>query len=664
MDADILDIVAQRGGRARSACDLCRHKKIRCDGEKPACENCHFAGVTCTFTVTGQPRKTIREQLAEAKARVQELESFIAGHHLPGAVSPIIQLQDQLRSASPCPPMSLFAAPSHPQDSSDFDIAMEIFKQHLEISWPGTTNSPQRNSFHATVYRQTGAVLDLHGFLARVTESYKAQYASISPAISTPQWPSYALIQKCLDYYAAKSLYSMFPVVDVPASQAVLDALVSGRTDPPPTTAEKAHLFAFAAFITKQHQHQPQFAGTDPEAYVQAVLTLVPKLMLELASVWKLETFVILALQIAPAGYPQQAQLLLSTAIRILYQLGGHRITPPPEYQPQASSTTTTNNTKSHFHLRAIFWLCYGMDKEMCIRSCSPPLIHDIDVDLDFPQTYIGSTTHSPPPPRQSPSSSAASLSSYNSTEIPLLYPTDIRLAIFKSHIYNRLYSSHAQSLPEARRLAHIRQLDQDLSELYAEFPLGHTPAHTPRSETSTPNNRDPTIPSSSSNEESSNHKLVNIRPINIHLEYHYCIRKLHEASITTSLSVVSAPLPSSLELYYQASRSTLLYYLNSGKGGLVDRFSIWIHAQFILSAILTVFWCLIENPDPRNASFTRDLRMLEDMRGLFACEVFDLEGEGRFFPPAYIVDGFLSWLVSLVRVAGEREGVRRGRAS
>ncbi|PYH64736.1 Zn(II)2Cys6 transcription factor [Aspergillus vadensis CBS 113365] len=492
MDADILDIVAQRGGRARSACDLCRHKKIRCDGEKPACENCHFAGVTCTFTVTGQPRKTIREQLAEAKARVQELESFIAGRPLPGAVSSTIHSQDELRSASPCPPMSLFAAPSHPQDSSDFDIALEIFKQHLEISWPGTTNSPQRNSFHATVYRQTGAVLDLHGFLACATESYKAQYASISPAISTPQWPSYALIQKCLDYYAAKSMYSMFPVVDLPASQAVLDALVSGRTDSLPTTAEKAHLFAFAAFITKQHQNQPQFADTDPEAYVQAVLTLVPKLMLELASV------------------------------------------------------------------------------------CSPPLIHDIDVDLDFPQTYIDSTTHSPPPPRQSPSSSA-SLSSYNSNEIPLLYPTDIRLAIFKSHIYNRLYSSHAQSLPEARRLAHIRQLDQDLSELYAEFPLGHTPAHTPRSETSTPNNRDPTIQhSSSSNEESSNHKMVNIRPINIHLEYHYCIRKLHEASITTSLSVVSAPLPSSLELYYQASRSTLLYYLNSGKGGLVDRFSFW----------------------------------------------------------------------------------------
>ncbi|KAI2877590.1 transcriptional regulator family: Fungal Specific TF [Aspergillus niger] len=623
MDADtILDAVAPRGGRARSACDLCRHRKIRCDGEKPACENCRFAGVTCTFTITGQPRKTIREQLVEAKARVQELERFIAGHSLPGAVSPIIQLQDELRSVSPCPPMSLFAAPSHPQDSSDFDTAFEIFKQHLESSWPGTTNSPQRTSFHATVYRQTGTVLDLPGFLARVTESYKAQYASISPTVTSPQWPSYTLIQQCLDYYVAKGMYLTFPVVDVPASQAVLNALVSGRTDPAPTTAEKAHLFAFAAFITKQNHHQPQFADTDPDAYVQSVLTLVPKLMLELASVEKLETFLILALHIAPAGYPQQAQILLSTAIRILYQLGGHRVTPLPESSPTYSS-------KSHSHLRAIFWLCYSMDKEMCIRTCSPPLIHDIDVDLNLPQTYIGSTTRSPQPSPSSPSSF------YDTSQNPLLYPTDIRLAIFKSHIYNRLYSSHAQSLPEARRLAHIRQLDQDLSELYAEYPLGHTPshaqAHTPSSEhstsTSTSNHRDPTttIPSN----EDRSQKVINIRPVNIHLEYHYCIRKLHEASITTSLSVVSAPLASSLELYYQASRSTLLYYLNSGPGGLVDRFSFWIHAQFILSAILTVFWCLIENPDPRDPTFTRDLRMLEEMRGLFVCGVFDRDGIG-----------------------------------
>ena len=281
-------------------------------------------------------------QLAEAKARVQELEGFIAGHALPGAVPPIIPLQDELRSVSPCPPMSLFAAPSHPQDSSDFDTAFEIFKQHLESSWPGTTNSPQRTSFHATVYRQTGTVLDLPGFLARVTESYKSQYASISPTVTSPQWPSYTLIQQCLDYYVAKSMYLTFPVVDVPASQAVLNALVSGRTDPAPTTAEKAHLFAFAAFITKQNHHQPQFADTDPDAYVQSVLTLVPKLMLELASVEKLETFLIL---VTPSLSPTRP-----------YSLYPNIDIGPPHRPSWLPSTSPNPPLNRHPHIIPIRW--------------------------------------------------------------------------------------------------------------------------------------------------------------------------------------------------------------------------------------------------------------------------------------------------------------------
>ncbi|PYH90637.1 hypothetical protein BO71DRAFT_433659 [Aspergillus ellipticus CBS 707.79] len=118
-------VTTARGGRARSACDLCRYRKIRCDGEKPACENCHFSGVTCTFTFTGQPRKTIREQLAEAKARLRELEDLVAARD-PQAVSAAGRdsLPSRISSSSPCP--SLPATLPPPQDSSDFDTALEI----------------------------------------------------------------------------------------------------------------------------------------------------------------------------------------------------------------------------------------------------------------------------------------------------------------------------------------------------------------------------------------------------------------------------------------------------------------------------------------------------------------------------------------------------------
>ncbi|PWY83190.1 hypothetical protein BO94DRAFT_625562 [Aspergillus sclerotioniger CBS 115572] len=605
---DDADALAPRGGRARSACDLCRHKKIRCDGEKPACENCHFAGVVCTFTFTGQPRKTIREQLSEAKARVRELEEFIAARDLSLSSSP---LRDELQShvsSSPCPPLSLSSAPSHPQDSSVFDTALEIFQQHLEWSWPGVAHSPQRSSFYATIYRQTGTILDMSGFWARVSDSYKSQYPATQPKTTSPKWPSYQLVQQCLNYYSANGLYAVFPIIDVAAAQAIITDHVSGRADARPL-AEKACLFALTAFVTKLHHHQPMFADTDSDGYVQAVLTLVPKLMLEPNDVRKLEAFLIIALHIAPAGKPEQSQLFLSMAIRILYHLGAHRKSP------------LIPNDESHTHLRAMFWLCYTMDKEMSIRSCLPPLLQDVDCDLNFPPTYVESfdlqflpTTPSTP---------------------HLLLPTDIRVAMLKSKVYHGLYSCQAQKFPEARRLEHIRQLDQELSDLKASFPVGfrpdsYSPGGTERS-----------------------HSPVNVhnlglRGINIHLEYYYCLRKLHEASFTGSLSM---PLPSSLELYYQASRSTLLYYLRAS--GLVDRFSFWIHAQFILSSILSLFWCLIDVPTA--STFSRDLRILQDTKDLFASFQGNMNGhthtsDEQFFPPAYIMHEFLELLISLAR--------------
>ncbi|KAB8207599.1 hypothetical protein BDV34DRAFT_191973 [Aspergillus parasiticus] len=53
---------APRGGRHRSACDLCRHRKIRCDRAQPSCENCLLARVSCTFTAKpAEARKSIRQ---------------------------------------------------------------------------------------------------------------------------------------------------------------------------------------------------------------------------------------------------------------------------------------------------------------------------------------------------------------------------------------------------------------------------------------------------------------------------------------------------------------------------------------------------------------------------------------------------------------------------
>ena len=56
------------------ACLVCRRKKTRCGGEKPACQNCLKAGDECTYKPTDARVARLQAELAISQARVQELE--------------------------------------------------------------------------------------------------------------------------------------------------------------------------------------------------------------------------------------------------------------------------------------------------------------------------------------------------------------------------------------------------------------------------------------------------------------------------------------------------------------------------------------------------------------------------------------------------------------
>jgi hypothetical protein len=51
--------------RVALACDICRERKIRCDGSKPLCGPCSKRGVPptqCTYTVIAGTAKQLSEQ--------------------------------------------------------------------------------------------------------------------------------------------------------------------------------------------------------------------------------------------------------------------------------------------------------------------------------------------------------------------------------------------------------------------------------------------------------------------------------------------------------------------------------------------------------------------------------------------------------------------------
>lgn len=228
-------------------------------------------------------------------------------------------------------------------------------------------------------------------------------------------------------------------------------------------------------------------------------------------------------LYITPLGRPQVGELLLGIAVQLIYNLGANKIQTPNEIH---------RTDQRSQHLRALFWHCYAIDKEFSIRKSQPPLINDADCDLDLPTTYAQET-----------SERHFYMKPLSSKE--LLFPSDLRFSLLKSKIFRLLYSADSQALPEARRLQHIRELDQELSDLKLGYPADCRPE----------------VFATESAPDYLFHDL-SIRGVNIHLEYYYCLGKIHGAN--GSCKIVSphswSPLPSSAELCFEAARCSLIY--------------------------------------------------------------------------------------------------------
>jgi hypothetical protein len=232
---------------------------------------------------------------------------------------------------------------------------------------------------------------------------------------------------------------------------------------------------------------------------------------------------IVKALYIAPLGQPQTAEILLAMAVRILFNLGAHRT---------RATYETTALKQQHQHLRALFWTLYAVDKEMSLRKCQPPMINDADCDLTLPEEYVAQ-------------SSEHQFFTSDLSPKELLYPSDLRLAMLKSKVYHLLYSEQSLSHSRARRLQLIRELDEELNDLKSQFPEACKPDAVVNG-----NVPDYLV-----------HDL-SLRGVNVHLEYYHCLSKIHGASAIGSTPVLQSlsPPSTSMELCYQAARSTLIY--------------------------------------------------------------------------------------------------------
>lgn len=211
--------------------------------------------------------------------------------------------------------------------------------------------------------------------------------------------------------------------------------------------------------------------------------------------------------------------MLCSIAVRIIFQFGGNVNLPATADSEPLGSLMLS---RARVHVRDLFWICYVVDKNLCLRTGRPPLIDDDDCDLSLPPSYL----------QEEPN-----------TETPRPhFPNDLRLSIIVSKVYRELYSRRALKKSDIEILKTIRELDGSLD----------------RWKLSLPTQQRLTI------FDSPDLQKINTRYLMLRLEYYQCVTLIHQASSRCKAWVggdggMVEGISSSMTLSVEASRSSLL---------------------------------------------------------------------------------------------------------
>jgi hypothetical protein len=226
---------------------------------------------------------------------------------------------------------------------------------------------------------------------------------------------------------------------------------------------------------------------------------------------------------------------LFSIAVVHLFELGIHSSNLKATSGGKTERTARVVTRREHYRSRTLFWLCYIVDKDLCIRTGRPAFIDDECCDLTVPcysicRRYIN----------------LGLKSSYPNDQDCDLYPTDLRLSIIKSRIYKGLYSAEAMRKSDSALIRMIRELDEEL-ELWRLFI------------------RQPDRPTLFVSRITLRQGLSATRAVMLQLEYYRCLIMIHQASTrfwtaAKSNTTISQALTSSLRLCLEASRSTVSY--------------------------------------------------------------------------------------------------------
>ncbi|KAK3378214.1 fungal-specific transcription factor domain-containing protein [Podospora didyma] len=618
--------------RIARACDMCRKKKIKCDGKLPLCTHCLNYKTECVFTQVEKKRNPPKgakyiEGLENRLGRMESLLrlSGLLGEDDNGATDlgtlekKLAEKHQQSRQAS-----QAASNPTSPsQTASGQDGNASTPRSSLTSPEP-TKDTEKRKSLTpekgkgeeqevAALSEMMCSLVTNHNGETRYIGS-SSGFSIFSPkgiqwvnektgdnsfqqmisdvSIDDHKWTAWRpdvfgdLFRRTVfrdlpskpealsllkDFF--ENFNCMFPLFHQPTFMHLVERQYS--SDPYQGSGWWASLnvaLAIAHRLRVMSNLVPAEEDEKAWAYLKNAMSVFSELIMRNTDLLSVQALLGMALFMQGTPNPQPSFLLIATAIRLSHSIGLHK-----------RGTGFNLNPVEIEQRKRVFWIAYMLDKDLCLRSGRPPAQDDDDMNVELPDA--------------DPVDNIGNIPLADGKGKMNLFRVMCELAIVESKVYNKLYSTKATKQSDGELLNTIGELDQELEDWKDSIPIDFRPEH----------------------EIKASHTPLILHIVMLHFNYYNTLTTIHRMSIhhgywTSRLSnyaiqgLNARPLNprvfSSAALCTSAARASisLLKYIPQG-----DFSCVWMVLYFPVSAHVTLFGNILQNPlDPRARSDTK----------------------------------------------------------
>ncbi|KAI1180811.1 N-terminal binuclear Zn cluster-containing protein [Nemania sp. FL0916] len=634
------DVNEAKRRRIARACDMCRKKKIKCDGKLPSCTHCINYKTDCVFTQVEKKRSppkgakyieglenrlgrmesllrlsgllgdddeatdlaTLEKRLAE-KHQQSKIGSRAsqASHSNPTSPSQATSGADGLDSTpqsaltSPEPTKERDFQRDHslpPNGKSEEEVAALsemmcslVTNQQGETRYIGSSSgfsifSPKGIQW---VNERTGDT-SFQQMISEVSlDDHK--WTQWKPEVFSDLFhrpvfrelpPKAEALSLLQDYF--ENFNCILPLFHQPTFMHLVERQYSSNPyEGSGWWASLNCVFAIAHRLRVMSNLVPQEEDEKAWAYIKNAMGVFSELAMRNTDLLSVQALLGIALFMQGTPNPQPSFLLVAAAIRSSHSIGLHK-----------RGTGFNLNPIEIEQRKRVFWIAYMLDKDLCLRSGRPPAQDDDDMNVDLPDA--------------DPADHIGNIPLANGKGKMNLFRVMCELAVIESRIYKRLYSTKATKLSDGELLQTIGELDKELEVWKDNIDIDYRPEH----------------------EIKASHTPLVLHIAMLHFSYYNALTTIHRMSIhhgfwTSRLAnyaiqgLNARPLNprvfSSAALCASAARATisLLKYIPQG-----DFSCVWMALYFPVSALVTLFGNTLQNPnDPRARSDTRLMNLV-----------------------------------------------------